>query len=250
MKLINIARIGGVAVSLAILAASCTRKSGKEVAVEDNDFSNKTLVQVYNATINAASTHVFIDATQVTGTALAYATLFPATAYAFRVDAGLKAFSIRNTTAGTTQAPINFSENFDVNKQYTIFTYDTTTAAKQITVVNNIVIPSDTTARVKFANFIWSRTGVGPTVDIFSKQRGINVFSAVAPTQVTEYIPYAAAQADSLIVRVAGTMTALDTAVFNFARKRSYTLIFRGRATNNEAGGATFPRTLSSFINY
>src|SRR5258706_4377504 len=138
----------------------------------------------------------------------------------------------------------------EVSKQYTVFTYDTTTAAKQITVVNNIVIPSDTTARVKFANFIWSRTGVGPTVDIFSKQRNANVFSGIAPTQVTEYIPYAAALSDSLIVRVAGTLTPLDTAVFSFARKRSYTLIFRGRATNDETAGATFPRTLSSFVNY
>ncbi|MFI5128663.1 MAG: hypothetical protein ACHQFX_01680 [Chitinophagales bacterium] len=250
MKRIKIIKVGGAALTLAILALSCTRETGKEVAIEDNDFSNKTLVQVYDATINGAATHVFIDAKQVTGSALAYATLFPSTSYAFSVDAGLRAFSIRNTTAGTTQAPINFSENMEVNKQYTIFTYDTTTAAKQITVVNNIVIPADTTARVKFANFIWSRTGTGPAVDVYSKLRSANVFSNIAPTQVTEYIPYAAAVADSMIVRVAGTAIALDTAVFNFTRKRSYTLIFRGRATNDEAGGALFPRTLAAFANY
>jgi hypothetical protein len=56
--------------------------------------------------------------------------------------------------------------------------------------------------------------------------------------------------ADSIFVRQAGTMNTLDTAVFTFTRKRNYTLIMRGRYANNEAGGATFPRTLSSFTNY
>jgi hypothetical protein len=250
MKLTNISAALGTAVAVAIIAASCTRKSGKEVAQENQNFSNKTLVQVYDATINSTSTQVFIDGNAVTGTALAYGAVFPSSAYAFQVDPGLRAFNIRNTTAGTTQAPITFSENLDGNKNYTIFMYDTMTTAKQITVENKIVIPSDTTARVKFGNFAWSRTGAAPNVDVFSKLRGENVFSNIAPTQVTEYIPYAAAITDSLIVRQAGTAIALDTATFNFTRKRSYTLVYRGRAGYNEAGGATFPRILSSFVNY
>jgi len=235
--------------ALTVLAVSCTKTTGKETAKETTNFSNKTLVQIYNATINATSTQVFVDGNAVTGSAMSYATLFPASAYAFTVEPGLRAFSIRSTAAGTTQAPIIFSENFDVSKNYTIFTYDTSTAAKQITVENKIVVPSDTTARVKFANLAWSRTGAAPNVDVFSKLRGENVFSNIAPTQVTEYIPYAAAVSDSLIVRQAGTQVALDTAVFNFMRKRSYTLVYRGRAAYNESGGATFPRTLSSFPN-
>jgi hypothetical protein len=250
MKVTNILTACGLVVMLAILAMACKRATGKEIAAESTDFNNKTLVQVYNATINAASTHVFIDGNPVTGTAMSYGTLFPSSAYSFAVEPGLRSFSIRNTAAGTTQAPIIFAENFDVRKNYTIFTYDTTTSAKQITVENKIVIPGDTTARVKFANLSWSRTGIPAGVDIFSKLQGANVFSNILPTQVTEYIPYAAAVSDSLIVRAAGTLNALDTAVFNFTRKRSYTLIFRGRADYNEAGGATFPRTLSSFINY
>jgi len=250
MKVTNIIRSSAAIVALAVVAASCTKKTGKDVAQETTNFSNKTLVQVFNATVNAANTFVFVDGNQVSGAAMAYSNVFPSSAYAFVVEPGLRAFSIRNTTAGTTQAPITFSENFDVNKNYTIFTYDTSTAAKQITVENKIVIPSDSTARVKFANLSWLRTGVAPNVDVFSKLRGENVFSNIAPTQVTEYIPYAAAVSDSLIVRQAGTMVGLDTAVFNFARKRSYTLVYRGRAAYNESGGATFPRTLSSFANY
>lgn len=249
MKVTNILRSSAAIAALAVISASCTKKTGKEVAQETTNFSNKTLVQVYNATVNAASTHVFIDGRQVTGSAMSYATLFPSSAYAFTVEPGLRAFSIRSTTTGTTQAPIIFSENLDVSKNYTIFTYDTSTAAKQITVENKIVVPSDTTARIKFANLSWLKAGAAPNVDVFSKLRGENVFSNIAPTQVTDYIPYAAAISDSLIVRQAGTTVGLDTAVFNFMRKRSYTLVYRGRAAYNESGGATFPRTLSSFPN-
>lgn len=250
MKLTNISAISGTVVAVAIAALSCTKTTGKQVAIESLDFSNKTLVQVYDATINSASTFVFIDGNAVSGTALAYGGVFPATAYAFQVDPGLRAFNIRSTAAGTTQTPIIFSENMEGSKNYSIFMYDTLTAAKQITIENKIVIPSDTTARIKFGNFAWLNTGAAPNVDIYSKLLGANVFSNIAPTQVTDYIPYAAAVTDSLIVRQAGTTIALDTAVFNFTRKRSYTLVFRGRAITNEAGGATFPRLLSSFANY
>lgn len=250
MKAIKIIAACGTTLALVALAIACTKTTGKEVAKEDLNFNNKTLVQVYDATVNSTSTHVFIDGAQVTGSALTYGTVFPATAYAFQVQPGLRGFSIRSTASGTTQAPIIFSENMDVKKNYTIFMYDTTTAAKQLTVENKIEIPSDTTARVKFANFAWKSGASAPAVDIFSKLRNENVFANINPTQVTEYIPYAAAVSDSLIVRQAGTMIALDTAVFNFTRKRSYTLVYRGRAAYNEAGGATFPRLLSSFVNY
>jgi hypothetical protein len=250
MKVTKILTAYGSIVALAVAAISCTKPTGKDVAKEDNNFNNKTLVQVYNATIGSANTQVFVDGNAVTGAALAYGSVFPASALAFRVDAGLRGFSIRNTAAGATQTPIIFTENMELNKQYTIFTYDTSTAAKQITVVNNIVVPSDTTARVKFANFSWIKNGTAPGVDVYSKLKSANVFTNVLPTQVTEYIPYAAAINDSLIVRETGTMNAMDTAVFNFTRKRSYTLIYRGRAAQNEAGGAASPRTLSAFVNF
>ncbi|HET6993845.1 MAG TPA: DUF4397 domain-containing protein [Chitinophagaceae bacterium] len=249
MKVTKILTACGSIVALAVAVISCTKTTGKEVAKEDNNFNNKTLVQVYNATIGSANTQVFVDGAPVTGSALAYGSVFP-TAFAFRVDAGLRGFSIRNTAATSTQTPIIFSENMEVNKQYTIFTYDTSTAAKQITVLNNIVVPSDTSARVKFANFTWLKNGTAPGVDVYSVLKGGNVFTNVLPTQVTEYIPYPAAVADVLIVRETGTMNGLDTAAFNFTKKRSFTLIYRGRAAQNEAGGAASPRTLSSFANY
>lgn len=249
MKVTNILT-GGTALALLILSMSCTKRTGKDIAKEQLDFSNKTLVQVFDATVNSTSTHLFIDGSQVTGSALVYGAVFPSSAYAFKVEPGLRSFNIRNTAAGTTQTPITFAENMEVKKNYTIFMYDTITAVKQITVENKIEIPSDTTARVKFANLAWLKTGAAPAVDVFSTLRGANVFSNIAPTEVTEYVPYAAAVSDVIIVRQAGTLIGLDTATFNFTRKRSYTLVYRGRAASNEANGATFPRTLSSFANY
>jgi hypothetical protein len=244
MKLTKILTACGAMLILMTLALSCTKKTGKDVAKEDTNFSNKTLVQVFDATVNSASTHVFVDNNQVTGTALAYGSLFPSSSYAFQVDGGLRSFSIRSTAAGTTQTPINFSENMLVGKNYTIFTYDTTTSAKQLTVLNDIVIPSDTTARVKFANFIHNSSDL-PGVDVFSVRRNENIFTNIKRTQVTDYIPYAAATpvTDTLLVRETGTtnlLTALNG--FNPVRKRSYTLIYRGSYKGT--------RALSSFTNY
>ncbi len=250
MKVTNISTAFVAMVTIVVIAVSCTKRSGRLVAKEETNFSNRALAQVFNATVNSTATHVFIDAAQVTGSALSYASLFPSSTYAFKVEPGLRSFSIRNTTAGTTQTPIIFAENMVGGKNYTIFTYDTITSAKQLTVENKIVIPSDTTARVKFANFSWLKAGTPPAVDVFSKLRNENVFTNILPTQVAEYIPYASAATDSLIVRQTGTMIGLDTATFTFTQKRSYTLIFRGRYAQNEAGGASFPRTLSSFTNY
>jgi hypothetical protein len=76
------------------------------------------------------------------------------------------------------------------------------------------------------------------------------------PTQFTDFMPYASSYTsgvplnDTLIVFENGTTNRLDTLLnFSPTRKRSYTLIFRGRWRTNEAGGAANPRTLSSFAN-
>lgn len=239
----NILKFCGAVLTLTIIAISCTKETGKEVAIENSDFSNKTLVQVFNATVNSTgATHVFVDGAPVTGASLTYGTVFPSSGHAFTVEPGLRSFSIRSTTAGTTQTPIIFAENLLTDKRYTIFMYDTITAAKQITILNNIVIPTDGTARVKFANFIHNSNDV-PAVDVFSKVRNQIIFTNVARTQATEYIPYTSAVSDTLIVRETGTLNQL--AVLNGfvpTAKRSYTLIYRGSHRGT--------RVLSSFVNY
>jgi hypothetical protein len=243
MKVTNIIIICCTVLACSSLAWSCRKKTGKDAAVEENDFGNKSLVQVFNATVNSTGTiHVFIDGSPVTGAALTYGTVFPSSAYAFQVNAGLRSFSIRSTSAGTTQTPIIFAENMEVGKNYTIFMYDTITAAKQVTVLNKIVTPSDTTARVKFVNFIYNN-GVPPAVDVFSKVRNENIFTNITTTQATEYIPYATRVSDTLLIRQTGTATLLATLNgFNPLQKRSYTLIYRGSFKGTSV--------LSSFVNY
>ena len=245
MKLTTILTACGAFIASTILAVSCRKETGKEVAMEQTDYSNKALVQIYDATLNSARNHVYIDGARVTGTALAYANTFPATPSLFTVRSGFSAFLIRDTLVTTTQPAMSFAENLGAGKNYTIFMYDTLTSPKQKIVENNVFIPYDTTARVRFANFIFTRTAV-PNVDVFSVKRNANVFTNVAITDVTGYIPYASSLNDTLHVRETGTMTLLTSLNgFNPVRKRSYTLIFRGRYQTTGTTGVA--RLLSSF---
>ena len=248
--------IGSCGVVLTFLFfLSCAKETGKEVALEDTNLSSYAKLQVYNVAVGSQRNYVYVDGKAVTGAALVYTNatftpLFPAS-NSFIVAPGLRNFLVRDTLLTfLTQPPLSFDGNFESGKFYTIFVYDTISAVKQKTVETNIVTPADNTARVRFANFAWLKAGVPDAVDIFSKRQNANVFTNIPYTTVTDFIPYESGVSDSLIVRATGTATALDTAVFNFAQKRSYTLVFRGRYGFNESGGATFPRTLSSFVNY
>src|SRR5258705_7461861 len=108
-------------ITMALLAGSCSKKTGKEVALEQSDFSNKAFVQVYNDTVNSTgTTNVYVDALPVTGAAVTYGTAFPATAFGFAVNSGLRSFSIRALSATPVQAPIIFTAQLDARKYYTI----------------------------------------------------------------------------------------------------------------------------------
>jgi hypothetical protein len=128
-----------------------------------------------------------------------------------------------------------------------MFIYDTITSPKQLTVETAIEIPLDTTARLRFANFVFSKTAV-PAVDVYSVKRKANVFSNIATTQVTAFIPFAAALSDTLLVRETGTTTQLAALNnINPARKRSYTVVFRGRYQTTTG---TTARALTTLTNY
>lgn len=247
MKFKDISIAGSMAIAAAMLVTSCVKDKGKEVATEDYSFSNKSFVQVFNGTLNSARNYVYVDANAVTGAALAYASTFPATPASFAIPSGFKAVVIRDTLSTTTQPSMSFAETFQGGANYTIFMYDTLTSPKQKTVQNNIIIPDDTTARVRFANFIYTKTAV-PNVDIFSLKRNANVFTNVQITDVTDFVPYASSLNDTLYVRETGTTNLLATLNgFNPVRKRSYTLVFRGRYQTTGTTGVA--RLLSAFAN-
>lgn len=229
MRLRYIGTLGMIGLLALGLFISCTKSFDEKIDIQ-TDFSNNTLAQVVLATVGASRNYVYVDGQAVTGAAMASGAIFPATAPAFRVTPGVRSFAIRDTLRTSTQVPLVFSENMQVGKNYTIFMYDTITSPKQITVPTNLVIPDDTTSRLRFANFIYNSFAI-PAVDVYSWSRGANLFTNVPVTGVTEFIPYPSRLlSDTLYFRETGTMNQLFklTITGGLTQKRSYTLVYRG----------------------
>jgi len=229
------------------LALSACEKESTLYLSEQTDLSGKSLIKVYSATLNATRNYVYVDTKPVTGAGIAYGGLFPSVSYYSAIPAGSRNIEIRDTLVTSTQAPVRFTFSFDAAANYTIFTYDTTTATKHLVVKDDIQVPNDTTARIRFANLIFARIAV-PAVDIFSIKRQANIFSNVTAASVTNFIPYATDVADTLFVRAAGTTANLTQLNGILPReKRSYTVVFRG---NYQLTTGTSARTLTSFTSY
>ncbi len=255
--------------SVASVYLSCSKDTPKVAANRGVNLSST--LQVFNATVKAARNYVYVDGVPVSGAALAYQGVFPATAYSFNVGAGTHTFLIKDTLPTTTQVPITFTQTLEVGKDYTVFTYDTTTSAKQLTVLNNLVIPSDTTCMLRFANFVYNPTAV-PNVDVYSFRRipgtpvfvstpvlnnanipapsfagSVPVFSNVATTEVTSFIPYASALTDTLYVFASGTSSPLLAKGFvtSLTPTRSYTSVYNGSYR-----GALATRAVTTFATY
>jgi hypothetical protein len=263
MKLTNIIINCGIIISTSVLAVSCVKDKDKEVALESNDFTDKSFVQLFNATLGSTRNYIYVDGTPVNGASIAYGASFPATSTPanFAVSSGFRAFLIRDTLSTTTQPAMSLAENLQSSTNYTLFTYDTLNAVKNKLVVNNIVIPSDTTARLRFANFAYSPNAIVP-VDVFSTRLNTTIFTNVATTDVTNYIPYDTRRSDTLYLRPTGTATNIlnnngTVATPNYqplliiiapVRQRSYTVVFRGSFRTDLTSSAT-SRTLSLFAN-
>lgn len=229
-----------------ILMISC-EKEFEKIVVEDKELDNKAFLKVYNGAVNTNRNFVYIDNVPVTGSILAYGALFPSTGYTATVEPGSRAVVVKDTLASSTQTPVSFTSAFEAGKSYTIFTYDTVNAVKYKMVADQIEIPADTSARLRFVNLIYSSTPL-PNVDLYSTRRGANIFSNVALAQVTDFIPYASNSVDTLYVRATGTTTNL-TPLFSIrpTEKRSYTVVYRGRYGTTTPSTAALLRSLTSF---
>jgi len=222
--------------TITVLYMSCTKET-PHIATRITDFSNSASVQVFSATVKAARNYVYIDGIPVSGIALAQGGIFPGTAYSFKSNAGSRSITIKDTLPTTTQVPLTFTQTLEAGKSYTIFTYDTITSTKQTTVLNNIVIPTDTSSRLRFANFIYNTTPVA-NVDVYSfRKPGTKVFSNVATNQVTEFIPYSSGITDTLYVYAAGTTSPLivKQLVPSLVPTRSYTSVYNGSFRGTKA---------------
>ena len=122
--------------AISVLYMSCTKET-PHIATRVTDFSNSASVQVFSATVKAARNYVYIDGIPVSGIALAYGGIFPGTAYSFKASAGSRSITIKDTLPTTTQVPLTFTQTMEAGKSYTIFTYDTITSTKQVTILNN-----------------------------------------------------------------------------------------------------------------
>lgn len=216
---------------IVLFLQSCTKEASSKLTTESN-FTNSSLIRVYVATVNADRNYVYVDGNPINGSKLISGSIFPAAGiYASSIPAGLRAFLVRDTLAAATQIPLSFAENMQVNKNYTIFMYDTINAPKQKTVETNYIVPTDTTCRLRFANFIYNPTIV-PAIDIYSFKAGANIFTNVAVTDVTNFITYPNTRigVDTLYIRETGTSTNIIKVVTSgfFQEKRSYTLVYRG----------------------
>lgn len=235
MKFLNkiILIIGVLAIS--IFYISCSRET-PHIAPQGN-VSDGATVQVISATVKAAKNYVYVDGIPVSGAVFAYQGVFPGTAYGFKVNPGSRTFIIKDTTPTTTQVPLTFTQNMEAGKNYTIFTYDTITSTKQLTVANNIVVPTDTSSRLRFANFIYNTSAVA-NVDVYSfRKPGAPVFANIATNQVTEFIPYASGITDTLYVYAAGTTSPLlvKQLVPSLVATRSYTSVYNGSYRGSKA---------------
>ena len=210
--------------------AGCKKDLDKTIE-ENFDFTNKANVQLFNGIVGSNRTYLYIDNAPVNGATIAFGAAFPGTGYGFAVTGAETAFRVRDTLASSTQVPMSFMQNLQAGKNYTIFLYDTSTAPKQITVETDLVIPTDTTARLRFANLAYSPTAL-PAVDVYSVKRKENIFTAVTKAGVTNFIPYASGSNDTLIVRYTGTTTMVaQLNGINPVKKRSYTVVLRGGYT-------------------
>lgn len=216
---------------LIFLVQACTKEAPTLLTTRD-DFNNSSLVRVFIATVNANRNYIYLDGKPLNGSALTSGGMFPAAGiYASNIPPGVNGFLVRDTLSTTTQLPLSFAENLQVNKNYTIFMYDTITTPKQKTVETRYVVPEDTSCRIRFANFIYNPSAV-PAIDVFSFTRNTNIFTNVPVTGVTDFIAYPTNLApDTLYIRETGTTTNIIKVTISSSTlndKRSYTLVYRG----------------------
>jgi hypothetical protein len=255
-RILNYNKLFAVAM-LAVMTTSCT-KTFDEKTVLVNDFSGSSVVQVFLATVGAARNYVHVDGKLVTGSLLnttfssttGYtASLFPAAGVGHNVPSGLRSFLLRDTLSTTTQLQLNFAQNLEAGAYYTTFAYDTITAVKQMTVRNEMVVPSDNSCRIRFANFAYNGNANTPAVDIISLGKNEIVATNVRYTDVTNFIVHPSLlSGEGFQVRESGTSNILaTTTATSLVPKRSYTIVYRGshRATS---GAST--RAVNVFVNY
>ena len=232
-----------------VMLASC-KKEFKKIIQEDTNLETMAKIRVYNGAINTNRNYVYVDNTPVSGVVFAYLGLFPASGQYAVVEPGNRTVVVKDTLSTTTQNPVNITADFEAGKHYTIFIYDSTNSVKSKLVEDQIVVPADTTARLRFANLVYSSDPI-PNVDVYSVRKGQNIFTNLAVSDVTDFIQVASNTTDSIYVRETGTTTDLAPVLsITPSIKRSYTVVFRGHYGTTTGTSTSIRRYLSAFATY
>jgi hypothetical protein len=248
MQLNSLSKLVITAFAGVMILSSCQKSFDKKLAANYYTGSGSTL-QAFIGTVGANRNYVYVDGQPVNGAALTTGNVFPTTGYGFSVPSGLRNMMVRDTSSLTTQPQLSFAQNFEIGGNYTVFTYDTISAPKQKTVTTKIVVPSDTTCRVRFANFAYNGLAVTPAVDIVSLGKNEIVATNLQYTDVTEFFVHPTRiGTEAFQVRLAGTTTVLATSTISTLQpQRSYTVVYRG---SHRATSGTSIRAVSLFQNY
>lgn len=227
---------------------SC-EKEFTPTTTENNELSGKANIKYINYTVNSNRNYLFIDDKLVSGTASSYTNVYPSGSVSYiTVPSTSSKFTVRDTLPTTTQLPVTVTGTLEPGAYYSLFTYDSLNATKAKLVKDVIVVPTDTTARVRFANFAYS-TAAMPNIDIYSTRLGTNVATNLAVADVTGFIPFPSASLDTLYVRETGkTANLVALNGFSAITKRSYTVVFRG--SWRLAAGTTLGRAIGSYLSY
>ncbi len=231
-----------------LLLQSCQKSFDKKLAANYYTETGST-IQAFVGTVGASRNYIYVDGQPVNGSALSTGNLFPSTGFGYSVKSGLRNMMVRDTLSTTTQANLVFAQNFDIGNNYMIFTFDTITAPKQKTVRTPITVPTDTTCRVRFANFAYNGVAETPAIDIVSLGKNEIVATNVRYTDVTDFIVHPSRiGTEAFQIRLAGTTTVLATStVSTLLPKRSYTVVYRG---SHRSTSGTSIRAATLVVNY
>jgi hypothetical protein len=210
---------------------------------ENIGLSGKSFLKVYDATLSSTNVNLKVDGVGYTGIPFTYNGLFPASTTYSIVDPGTRSINISDTNA-IHRIDLTLTNNFEVAKYYTVFMYDTITAPKAKIVADEIVVPTDSVSRLRFANLLHASTA---NVDVFSKSKNTTIFSNISPLTVTPYMDHPSKKTDTFYLRPVNTVTNVATLIFTPGEKRNYTLIARGRYGTTTG---TLAQTLTLMTNY
>jgi hypothetical protein len=228
-------------------AVSCNKSFDDKFLTNETNSINSS-VQVVLATVGASRNYVYVDGVPRNGAALSSGSIFPSSGIGISVPTGLRSMLVRDTLSTTTQTQLAFAQNMQAGMGYTVFVYDTITAVKQKTVETSLIVPSDTSCRIRFANFAYNGNAVTPAIDVVSTGKNEVVATNVPYTGVTEFVAHPTGLAgEGFQIREAGTSNVLATITSaTLVPKRSYTVVYRGSHRNTSATG----RTATIFVNY